>query len=243
MPRARSRRAAAPAASRPPRRRSRPSRRGTRAAPDASRRRWNSAALKALAMAVLLFVLAQIGILGGGHERPAGHHPRRHGDADLHAARVHDGRWVYNRTCAKSQQQKKPDGGALADRRAGPGEHLDRPPGRRGQGAADRSGRRAGQAARRRSRSWRDARGDPHHPLPLRPRRRGGRWPRPPARRSTAPRARSSCSRTSTTRALPRLRAVRELHARAHGQGRRQAAARRASRSTSSARPATARTT
>ncbi len=44
-------------------------------------------------------------------------------------------------------------------------------------------------------------------------------------------------------RALPGLRAVRVLLARAHGQGRRQAAARRLRRSTSSARPATARTT
>ena len=34
-----------------------------------SRRRWNSAALKALAMAVILFILTQIGILGGDGER------------------------------------------------------------------------------------------------------------------------------------------------------------------------------
>ena len=45
-----------------------------------------------------------------------------------------------------------------------------------------------------------DGRGDPDHPLPLRPCRRGGRdGARAPARRSTAPRARSSSSRTSTT--------------------------------------------
>ena len=235
MPRARSRLAAAPAAS-PPRRRARgrpPGR--ARAGARPSRRRWNSAALKALAMAVLLFVLTQIGILGGDTSVSAGHLPGRDGDGHLHAAGLHDRPLgLQPHAGARGSSRRNPDGGALADGRAGPGEHLDRPPGGREQGAADRSGRRAGHAARARCDEL-DAtrRGDPDHALPLRPRRRGRRDGARDRRAGLLPRGRGLHPREhQRLRALPGLRAVRVLHARADGQGRRQAAARRASRST-----------
>ena len=76
--------------------------------------------------------------------------------------------------------------------RAGAGELLHRARGRRRPGG-DRRPRRRGRppAARDRGARDRDRRGDPGHPHPLRPRRRGGAGgARRPGRRSTAPSSR-----------------------------------------------------
>jgi hypothetical protein len=68
---------------------------------------WNSAALKALAMAILLFVLTQIGILGGDTSPSQG---------IIHAAMAMliytplaymTDRWVYNKNLARAKQQPK----------------------------------------------------------------------------------------------------------------------------------------
>ena len=80
--------------------------RRTRAAPDASRRRWNSAALKALAMAVLLFVLTQIGILGGDTSVQQGIILAAMAMLIYTPLAYMTDRWVYNQNLAKSQQQK-----------------------------------------------------------------------------------------------------------------------------------------
>ena len=153
-------------------------------------------------MAVILFILTQIGILGGDRASwPQGlflaamamviYTPLAYVDRPLRVA-PHAG--------ARGRRRRNPDGGALADGRPGPGEHLDRPPRGSEGSAADRSGRRAGHAEDRAARARRHRRRDPDHALPLRPRRRGRRdGALAPARRSTARPARSSSSRTSTT--------------------------------------------
>ena len=183
-------------------------------------------------MAVLLFVLtSRSGILGNRAPCVS----RRlflslHGAGDLHAAGLH--RPTSGSTTGMLKRQgaeEVADGGALADRRAGPGEHLDRPPGRRREGAPDRSGRRAGHAQRAR---WTSSDATVEAILithchfdhvgavaeMARRTRRPGLLPRG---RGLHPRGHQRL------RALPGLRAVRVLLAREDRQGRRQAAARR----------------
>ena len=90
-------------------------------------------------------------------------------------------------------------------------------------------------------RARRADRGDPHHPLPLRPhrRRRAARARDRRARllpaRSSVPVLEDICARHAAG-----VRAVRELRRRAHARGRRVAAASRASTSRCCSRPATA---
>ena len=129
-------------------------------------------------------------------------------------------------------------GRSLLHRRPGGRELLHRPPRRRRPRADRRPGRRAG-ADHRGGRDARDrGRGDPAHPLPLRPHRRGGAGgARRPGRRSTARRSRCRCSPTSCPtspgRASARSRATTPTTRSAGASTCRW----RASRSTSSSRP------
>ena len=67
---------------------------------------WNSAALKALAMAVLLFVLTQIGILGGDTSVQQGIILAAMAMLIYTPLAYMTDRWVYNKNLAKSQQPK-----------------------------------------------------------------------------------------------------------------------------------------
>jgi hypothetical protein len=67
---------------------------------------WNSAALKALAMAVLLFVLTQIGILGGDTSVQQGIILAVMAMLIYTPLAYMTDRWVYNKNLAKSQQSK-----------------------------------------------------------------------------------------------------------------------------------------
>jgi len=67
---------------------------------------WNSAALKALAMAILLFVLTQIGILGGDTSPSQGIILAAMAMLIYTPLAYMTDRWVYNKNLAKSQQSK-----------------------------------------------------------------------------------------------------------------------------------------
>ena len=66
---------------------------------------WNSAALKALAMAVLLFVLTQIGILGGDTSVSQGVILAAMAMLIYTPLAYMTDRWVYNKNLARSKQK------------------------------------------------------------------------------------------------------------------------------------------
>ena len=66
---------------------------------------WNSAALKALAMAVLLFVLTQIGILGGDTGISQGVILAAMAFLIYTPLAYMTDRWVYNKNLARAKQQ------------------------------------------------------------------------------------------------------------------------------------------
>ena len=66
---------------------------------------WNSAALKALAMAVLLFVLTQIGILGGDTSTSQGIILAAMAFLIYTPLAYMTDRWVYNKNLAKQQKR------------------------------------------------------------------------------------------------------------------------------------------
>lgn len=68
---------------------------------------WNSAALKALAMAVLLFVLTQIGILGGDTDPAQGIILAAMAFLIYTPLAYMTDRWVYNKNLARAKQQPK----------------------------------------------------------------------------------------------------------------------------------------
>ncbi len=68
---------------------------------------WNSAALKALAMAVLLFVLTQIGILGGDTEISQGIILAAMAFLIYTPLAYMTDRWVYNKNAARAANQKR----------------------------------------------------------------------------------------------------------------------------------------
>ncbi len=222
----------------------RPPRRQTRQRKPPS---WNAAALKSRAMAVILFVArVKFGVLG----------TERHVDLPERCSWPAMAMILYTplayftdrgstTASRRASRRRSPDGGALADRRPGPGEHLDR-------------------ARRQREKALLIDPGD--EPDTHRPRRSKSSARTPEAilithchfdhvgavaemaRRTQAPRllprGRGLHPREhQRLRALPGLRAVRVLLARADGQATATSCSSPASRSTSSARPATARTT
>ena len=67
---------------------------------------WNSAALKAFAMAVLLFILTQVGIFGGDTTLPQGALLAVMAMLIYTPLAYMTDRWVYNKNLAKSQQPK-----------------------------------------------------------------------------------------------------------------------------------------
>jgi hypothetical protein len=83
----------------------------TRTAAREARRRkpptWNSAALKALAMAILLFVLTQIGILGGDTEISQGIILAAMAFLIYTPLAYMTDRWVYNKNVARAANQKR----------------------------------------------------------------------------------------------------------------------------------------
>ena len=86
-------------------------RRARRPPQPAARRRkpptWNSAALKALAMAVLLFILVKTGLLGNESTWSAGRLPGGDGAGHLHAAGLHDRQvGLQPHACAQQAQKK-----------------------------------------------------------------------------------------------------------------------------------------
>lgn len=68
---------------------------------------WNSAALKALAMAILLFVLTQIGILGGDTTIQQGVLLAAMAMLIYTPLAYMTDRWVYNKNQARAKQQPK----------------------------------------------------------------------------------------------------------------------------------------
>jgi hypothetical protein len=68
---------------------------------------WNGAALKALAMAVLLFVLTQIGILGGDTSTSQGILLAAMAMLIYTPLAYMTDRWVYNKNLARAKQQPK----------------------------------------------------------------------------------------------------------------------------------------
>jgi hypothetical protein len=68
---------------------------------------WNSAALKALAMAILLFILTQIGILGGDTSPSQGIILAAMAMLIYTPLAYMTDRWVYNKNLARAKQQPK----------------------------------------------------------------------------------------------------------------------------------------
>ena len=124
---------------------------------------------------------------------------------------------------------RRRDRRADVHRRSAAGELLHRARCRQRPGGDRRSGRR-GRADPRRAPGAGDhhRRGDPAHPHPLRPRRRGGGGRAGDGRPGLLPRARGrDPGQHQRLRALSRLRPVRELRRRPDGRRRRDARARR----------------
>ena len=67
---------------------------------------WNSAALKALAMAILLFILTQIGILGGDTTISQGVILAAMAMLIYTPLAYMTDRWVYNKNLARSKQKR-----------------------------------------------------------------------------------------------------------------------------------------